>query len=70
MNRGSLRWWATTGAALAVLVGLVSGQLAGVQGETAPTCIMVGAGAAGGFVGLWIAASNLIHTVLQNNKND
>lgn len=66
MNRSVLPWWAVTGAALTTCVGLAGGQLAAHQGASLSTCVMVGASAAAGFAGLWIAASTLVHTVLRN----
>ena len=65
MKLSNIIWWALSGALLALLVGVVGGMLASGNGSSVAGSIMIGATAAGGFVGLWIAASVAVYTVFK-----
>ncbi|MEV4294935.1 hypothetical protein [Microbispora rosea] len=65
MNLANLIWWAISGVLLSLLVGVTGGMLAHGNGSSVAGSIMVGAAAAGGFAGLWIAGTAAVYTAFK-----
>lgn len=65
MHMANLIWSAISGLLLSLLVGLAGGMLAYGNGSSVAGSVMVGAAAAGGFAGLWIAGTAAVYTALK-----
>ncbi|MGC5013613.1 hypothetical protein ACLQ2R_22870 [Streptosporangium sp. DT93] len=70
MSKTNLVWWAITGVLFSILVGVAGALLSLGDGSSVTGAIMVGAGAAGGSAGLWIASTAAVHTALKRDRGD
>ncbi|MEU4326255.1 hypothetical protein [Nonomuraea dietziae] len=61
MSKANLIWWAVAGFLLSLLIGVFGALLALGDGSSFARAIIIGAGAAGGSVGLWIAGTAAVH---------
>ncbi|MEV0591154.1 hypothetical protein [Nonomuraea cavernae] len=69
MSKATVIWWALSGVLLSLLIGVVGGMLASGNGSAVAGAIMIGATAAGGFAGLWIAGTAAVHTWSHSPKS-
>jgi hypothetical protein len=65
VSKANLIWWAVVGALLSLLIGVAGALLTLGNGDAVAEAIIFGAKTTGGCVGLWIAATAAIHTVLK-----
>ncbi|WP_343950423.1 hypothetical protein [Nonomuraea longicatena] len=65
MNRTSIVWCVVAGFLLALLIGVAGTLLAVGDGNTLTGAVIVGAGAAGGALALWVTVSLAVHSLLR-----
>jgi hypothetical protein len=65
MSKVNVVWCAVAGVLLSLLVGVAGTLLAIGDGNSPTGAVIVGAGAAGGVLALWIAGSVAVHTMLR-----
>ncbi|MBG0813384.1 hypothetical protein [Planomonospora sp. ID82291] len=68
MSKTNLIWWAIAGVLLSLLVGVTGALLALGDGSSVAGSVMIGAGAAGGAAGLWIAGTAAVHSALKRDR--
>ncbi|MFF0307482.1 hypothetical protein ACFYSC_08635 [Streptosporangium sp. NPDC004379] len=68
MSTTNLIWWAIAGTLLSLLVGVAGTLLALGDGGSVAGSVMIGAGAAGGAAGLWIAGTAAVCSTLKRDR--